>query len=46
LFVIEEEYGQAMRRAELVWLRHTVAELKDGTLEWPRMLTDSEWLMS
>jgi len=46
LFVIEEDYGQAMRRAELVWLRHTVAELKDGTLEWPRMLTDSEWLMS
>ena len=46
LFVIEEDYGQAMRRAELVWLRQTVAELKDGTLEWPRMLTDSEWLMS
>jgi DNA-binding PadR family transcriptional regulator len=46
LFVIEEEYGQAMRRAELDWLRRTVAELKDGTLEWPRVLTDNEWLMS
>ena len=46
LFVIEEDYGQAMRRAELVWLRRTVAELKDGTLEWPQMLSDSEWLMS
>jgi DNA-binding PadR family transcriptional regulator len=46
LFVIEEEYGQAMRRAELVWLRRVVAELKDGALEWPRMLTENEWLMS
>jgi DNA-binding PadR family transcriptional regulator len=46
LFVIEEDYGQAMRRAELVWLRRIIAELKDGTLEWPRVLTDSEWLMS
>jgi hypothetical protein len=44
LFLIEEDYGQAMRRAELAWLRRTVAELKDGTLEWPAMLTENEWL--
>jgi hypothetical protein len=45
LFVIEEDYEQAMRRAELAWLRG-VAQLKSGTLEWPQILTDSEWLMS
>ena len=38
LFTIEEEYGQAMRRAELDWLRRTIAELQDGSLEWPQML--------
>ena len=38
LFTIEEEYGQAMRRAELEWLRRTIAELREGTLEWPQML--------
>ena len=35
LFAIEEEYAQAMRRAELAWVRATVAELRDGTLAWP-----------
>jgi DNA-binding PadR family transcriptional regulator len=38
LFTIEEEYGQAMRRAELEWIRRTIAELNDGSLEWPQML--------
>jgi len=38
LFAIEDEYTQAMRRAELEWLRRTIAELNEGTLEWP--LTD------
>jgi DNA-binding PadR family transcriptional regulator len=38
LFTIEEEYGQAMRRAELDWLRRTIAELQDGSLEWPELL--------
>jgi DNA-binding PadR family transcriptional regulator len=38
LFTIEEEYGQAMRRAELEWIRRTIAELNDGSLEWPEML--------
>jgi DNA-binding PadR family transcriptional regulator len=46
LFVIEEEYAQAMRRAELDWLLRTVAELKDGTLNWPRMIEDHEWPMA
>jgi len=32
---IEEEYAQAMRRAELAWVRQTVAELRDGSLPWP-----------
>lgn len=35
LFVIEEEYAQTMRRAELAWLRSVVEELSDGTLAWP-----------
>jgi DNA-binding PadR family transcriptional regulator len=35
LFGIEEEYAQAMRRAELAWVRSTLAELRDGTFPWP-----------
>jgi DNA-binding PadR family transcriptional regulator len=35
IFGIEEEYAQAMRNAELAWVRGTVAELQDGTLAWP-----------
>jgi len=35
VFAIEEEYAQAMRRAEIAWLRATVAELRDGTFPWP-----------
>src|SRR3984893_8457715 len=46
LFVIEDEYTQAMRRAELEWLRRTIAELKEGTLEWPSMIDEMEWPMS
>jgi DNA-binding PadR family transcriptional regulator len=38
LFTIEDEYTQAMRRAELEWIRRTIAELEDGSLEWPQML--------
>ena len=37
LFGIEEEYAQAMRRAELAWVRGTLAELRDGTLTWPSL---------
>jgi DNA-binding PadR family transcriptional regulator len=35
IFTIEDEYAQAMRRAELAWVRGTVAELRDGTFPWP-----------
>jgi DNA-binding PadR family transcriptional regulator len=35
IFGIEEEYAQAMRRAELTWVRATVAQLRDGTFPWP-----------
>lgn len=35
IFGIEEEYAQAMRQAELAWVRATVAELRDGSLPWP-----------
>ena len=45
LFLIEDEYAQAMRRAELDWLERTVAELRDGTLEWPKMV-EHEWPMA
>jgi DNA-binding PadR family transcriptional regulator len=35
IFGIEEEYAQAMRRAELAWVRATAADLENGTIEWP-----------
>lgn len=35
IFAIEEEYTQAMRKAELAWVSATVAELRDGSLPWP-----------
>jgi len=35
IFGIEEEYTQAMRRAELAWLRATSEELRNGTFAWP-----------
>jgi DNA-binding PadR family transcriptional regulator len=35
IFGIEDEYAQAMRQAELAWVRTTVAELRDGTFPWP-----------
>jgi DNA-binding PadR family transcriptional regulator len=38
LFAVEDEYTQAMRRAELEWIRRTIGELQDGTLEWPSMI--------
>jgi len=31
-----------MRRAELEWLRRIVAELEEGTLEWPPMIEQLE----
>jgi DNA-binding PadR family transcriptional regulator len=35
IFGIEDEYAQAMRRAELAWVRGTVAGLQDETFPWP-----------
>ncbi|HSZ40283.1 MAG TPA: PadR family transcriptional regulator [Trebonia sp.] len=35
IFGIEDEYAQAIRKAELAWVRATVAELRDGTFPWP-----------
>ena len=35
IFGIEDEYAQAMRQAELAWVRATVQELRDGTFHWP-----------
>ncbi len=37
LFGIEDEYMQAMRRAELKWVRDIVKELQEGTLDWPQI---------
>jgi DNA-binding PadR family transcriptional regulator len=34
IFVIEEEYGQGMRRAELEFVRQLIADLEEGGL-WP-----------
>ena len=39
LFLLEEEYRQAVLRAELAWLRGVIADLKDGRLTW-----SEEWL--
>jgi DNA-binding PadR family transcriptional regulator len=36
LFMIEVEYAQAMRRAEVEWLRRTAAEMADGEITWPK----------
>jgi DNA-binding PadR family transcriptional regulator len=35
IFGIEDEYAQAMRKAEVAWLRATIGELRDGTFPWP-----------
>ena len=37
IFGIEEEYAQAMRRAELEWVRAISAQLRDGSLPWPAL---------
>jgi DNA-binding PadR family transcriptional regulator len=38
LFGIEGEYGLAMRRAELDWVRQTIEEVRNGNLVWPEEL--------
>jgi DNA-binding PadR family transcriptional regulator len=39
LFLLEEEYRQAVLEAELAWLRSVIADLREGRLTWNR-----EWL--
>jgi DNA-binding PadR family transcriptional regulator len=39
LFLLEEEYRQAVLQAELSWLRGVIADLKQGRLTW-----SEEWL--
>ncbi len=39
LFLLEEEYRQAVLAAELTWLRGVIADLKKGRLTW-----SEEWL--
>lgn len=34
IFLIEDEYGQAMRRAELVWVRQLASDIEHGDV-WP-----------
>jgi DNA-binding PadR family transcriptional regulator len=36
IFLSEERYSQAIRRAERAWLGEFTAQLTDGTLAWPR----------
>jgi DNA-binding PadR family transcriptional regulator len=36
LFMIEVEYAQAMRRAEVEWLRRTADEMRAGEITWPK----------
>jgi DNA-binding PadR family transcriptional regulator len=38
LFGIEGEYGLAMRRAELAWIRQIVEDITTGALTWPQEL--------
>ena len=42
IFVIEGEYDEAMRAAEIDWLRKTIAEIKDGGYPWPVIVPDGE----
>ena len=35
LFGVEDEYAQAMRRAELAWVRQVVDDIQGGRLTWP-----------
>lgn len=37
LFMIEVECGLHAWQAELIWTRRTIAEIRDGSLPWPRI---------
>ena len=36
IHIIEIEYAQALRRAELTWVRELVDDIRTGALPWPR----------
>lgn len=38
LFLLEEEFALAQRKAETQWVRQIIAEIKAGTLTWPTYL--------
>jgi DNA-binding PadR family transcriptional regulator len=40
LFGVEAEYGLAMRRAELEWVRLLIDDIQNGKLEWPNDILD------
>lgn len=40
LFGIETEYGLAMRRAELEWVRQIVDDIRTGKLPWPEVVLE------
>src|ERR1700682_5531998 len=42
IFAIEGEYDEAIRAAEINWLRKTIAEIKDGGYPWPVIVPDGE----
>ena len=35
IFMIESEYDQAVRQAEISWLRRTIDEIREGGYPWP-----------
>jgi DNA-binding PadR family transcriptional regulator len=35
LFLVEGEYGLAMKRAETEWVRRLIADIRSGELTWP-----------
>jgi hypothetical protein len=40
VFGVEAEYGLAMQRAELVWVRSVMDEIRSGKLEWPKKVLE------
>ncbi|MHB8644690.1 MAG: PadR family transcriptional regulator [Thermomicrobiales bacterium] len=42
LFLIEEEYAQMLREAELAWVRAMIREIREGTLVWPKFVAEND----
>jgi DNA-binding PadR family transcriptional regulator len=42
LFLIETEFALEQARSELRWVRKTIDEINDGTLEWPTAILTGE----